>query len=106
MEYRVFDEINKEYLNENYAILPCGSLLCIPTKKVFIDSDWVKVELFCKKDINDDKVFEGDKLKVWIDGYLQNGEYIIRDKDEFLYKLNDSDSYCRINKFELIKEIL
>ena len=57
------------------------------------------------KDKNNEKIFECDMLKVYIQGVLQEGYYIVKSIEEFYFDTHKEDSYLRICEYYKVGNI-
>ena len=100
LKFRLFGKNNSEFLrpeNEGLSLEELQSVCDI--------NQWHIMQYTGLKDINDDDIYEGDVLTVWIQGCKQVTPYIVEDI-RYLYSVTErDDSYYCISKMEIIGNI-
>jgi len=57
------------------------------------------------KDCKGVEIYEGDILKVWIEGHLQTSRYHVENMCDFYLQTERDDSYLRFQEYEVIGNI-
>jgi len=111
IKFRAWDKLTKMiYINDDLRLI------------FFSDGTWAIVDStnttwtsngghegilmqYIGQDNNGKEIYEGDVLKIWMDGDLQDKFYIVESVEKFYFDCNREDRYLRITKTEVVGNI-